>query len=64
MNFLKSKLIEKNMSQSELARRIGVSKQYVCLMCKRNAKPGLETSMAIVKVLDLDLNEFIRWVTN
>ena len=63
MNYLKLKLKEKNMSQSELARRIGVSKQYVYLLY-RNEKPSLETFMNIVTVLDLDLKEAIKWITS
>lgn len=63
MNYLKEKLIEKHMSQSELARRIGTSPQYVGYLV-RGEKPSLNTAFSIAIALDLDLKEFIDKINN
>lgn len=63
MNYLKRKLEERNMTQSELGKRLGISRQYVCDMC--NGRTNF-LNMRLVKiyeiamVLDLDLKEFIE----
>lgn len=62
MNILKKKLIENNMSQSELARKIGKSKQYVYLLC-RYEKPSLETAINIAKILNMSNEELSEWIT-
>lgn len=63
MNYLKQKLEEKNMTQTELGKRIGISRQYVCDMCNGRTNflnMRLVNIYEISRALDLDLKEFIE----
>lgn len=63
MNYLKQKLEEKHISQSELARRIGVTRGYICDLCHgRNklSKMPIEKLGNIAQALDIDIKEFIE----
>ena len=61
MNYLKEKLKEKGMTQSELAIRCGVSRQYINDYCTdRYKKMNIKIAYDIAKVLDLDIKEFIE----
>ena len=60
MNYLKEKLKEKHMTQTELANRCGVGKACICNIIATRNKPHLELLYNIAIVLDLDLKEFIE----
>lgn len=65
MNYLKQKLEEKHISQVELGRRIGISRQYVCDMCNGRInfmKMKLESIYNIAMVLDIPLYEFVKGI--
>ena len=65
MNYLKEKLEEKNISQSELARRLGVTRGYICdLIHGRNylKKMPLDKLVNIANILDIPLDEFIETI--
>lgn len=63
MNYLKEKLEEKHISQSELARRLGVTRQYIWEIVnnKKNIKRmPLYKIVSIANILDIPLEEFIK----
>lgn len=64
-NYLKQKLEEKNMSQSELARRTGFSRAYISELClgKRDInRMSLERIGDIALALDMCVTDFVRGV--
>lgn len=65
MNYLKRKLKEKHISQSELARRLGTSKQYISALCLdkiniRNIRGEKLVNISII--LDIPLDEFVKGI--
>ena len=60
MNYLKQKLEEKNMTQAELARRIGVDASTVCNWIKDRSKISSYYARHIASILNLDIKEFIE----
>lgn len=63
MNYLKQKLIEKHITQSELARRTGISRQYISQLCNEkrkfaNVKADKIYNIAIA--LDINLDELVK----
>ncbi len=46
------------LTQSELAEKIGISDKHVCRIENAVFTPSLETFLKIVKVLNIDLDEF------
>lgn len=63
MNYLKQKLEEKNISQSELARRLGVTRGYICDLVdgrKYFNKMPLEKIVTMANILDTSIEEFIE----
>lgn len=64
-NFLRKKLNEKNMSQTELATRLGVSKQYVNCLCSNKIelkRLNIDIQGAIATILDIPYSEFAKGV--
>jgi putative transcriptional regulator len=59
-NYLKQKLEEKNMSQSELAKRCGVGKSHISQIIHKNVKPSLDLTYDISTILDISIEELIR----
>lgn len=59
-NYLKQKLKEKNISQSELAKRCGVGRSFICQIVHGYAKPNLKLVCNISTVLDIDIKELIK----
>lgn len=59
-NYLKQKLEEKNISQSELAKRCGVGRSFICQIVHSKAKPNLKLVCDISTVLDIDIKELIK----
>ena len=63
MNYLKEKLEEKNISQSELARRLGVTRGYIFDLVKGRKyfdKIPLEKIVNMANILDTPIEEFIE----
>ncbi len=60
---LKFKRIERNMSQTELAQRAGVTRQTIGLIESGEFNPSLKLCLAICRALDVTLND-IFWEEN
>ena len=60
---LKFKRIERNMSQTELAQRAGVTRQTIGLIESGGFNPSLKLCLAICRALDVTLND-IFWEEN
>ena len=63
MNYLKQKLEEKNISQSEFARRLGVTRGYICDLVKGRKyfdKIPLGKVVNMANILDTPIEEFIE----
>lgn len=63
MNYLKEKLEEKNISQSELARRLGVTRGYICHLVEGRRhldKMSLEKIVNMANIFDTPIEEFIE----
>lgn len=63
-NYLKQKLEEKNISQSELARRTGTKKSNISNIIAKRSKPSLELAYNISIALDISLMELVRSILN
>ena len=62
MNYLKQKLIEKHITQSELARRTGISRQYISQLCnekRKFANVKIDKVYDIAIALDVKISELI-----
>jgi transcriptional regulator with XRE-family HTH domain len=63
LNEIRIKLIEaiqlSGMTQTELARKVGVCQQAIGQYLHQNKMPSLETFANLCKVLDLDANEIL-----
>lgn len=62
MNYLKEKIKEKNISQSELARRTEISQSYISKICNGKIdfnKVKLEKLYDIATILGIPTDEFI-----
>ena len=57
---LKKARLDKNLSQGELAKQIGVARQTINMIEKGNYNPTLNLCISICKVLDKTLDE-IFW---
>lgn len=57
VNRIKIARMEKGLTQSELAKRIGVTRQTVGLIEKGDYNPTLQLCIAIAKELDQTLND-------
>lgn len=50
-----------NMSQSEFARRLGVSRQFITKVIKKERKFSLEQALLAAHILDCDVNELYHY---
>lgn len=60
MNYLKQKLIEKHITQSELARRTGVTEATISRYLNKKRKMNLQIIYQIAIVLDISLEELVK----
>ena len=60
LNRLKVVMAEKNLSNTWLSEKLGVSQATVSKWMTNFSQPNLETLIKISKVLDVDVNELIR----
>ena len=63
MNYLKQKLIEKHITQSELAKRTGISRQYISQLCnekRKFANVKVDKIYNIATALDINLDELVN----
>lgn len=58
--YLKHKLKERNMTQSDLAKRCGVGKSHISQIIHKNVKPSLDLTYDISTILDINIEELIR----
>lgn len=57
VNKVKIARIEKNLTQAQLAQKIGVTRQTIGLIEKNEYNPSLQLCVAIAKTLDKTLND-------
>ena len=57
VNKVKNYRIEKNLTQAQLAQKIGVTRQTIGLIEKNEYNPSLQLCVAIAKTLDKTLND-------
>ena len=60
LNRLKVVMAEKDLSNTWLSERLGVSQATVSKWMTNFSQPNLETLIKISKVLNVDLNELVR----
>ena len=60
LNRLKVVMVEKDLSNTWLSERLGVSQATVSKWMTNFSQPNLETLIKISKVLNVDLNELVR----
>jgi len=60
LNRLKVVMAEKDLSNTWLSEKLGVSQATVSKWMTNFSQPNLETLIKISKVLDVDVNELIR----
>lgn len=60
LNRLKVVMAEKDLSNTWLSKKLGVSQATVSKWMTNFSQPNLETLIKISKVLDVDVNELIR----
>ena len=61
LNRLKVVLAEKKRTNKWLAEQIGVEPATVSKWCTNSAQPNLENLMEMAKLLDVNLNELVRF---
>lgn len=60
LNRLKVVLAEKNISNKELAQRLGVAQATVSKWVTNTTQPNLDTLIKIAKALGVQMNELVR----
>ena len=60
VNKVKMARIEKDLTQAQLAQKIGVTRQTIGLIEKNEYNPSLQLCVAIAKTLDKTLND-LSW---
>lgn len=61
INRIKVMLAEKQRSNKWLAEALGVAPTTVSKWCTNSAQPPMETFMRIAKLLEVDINELLRF---
>lgn len=61
INRIKVMLAEKQKSNKWLAEALGVAPTTVSKWCTNSAQPPMETFMQIAKLLEVDINELLRF---
>ena len=61
LNRIKVMLAEKNKSNKWLCEQLGVSPTTVSKWVTNTSQPPMETFMKIARVLDVDINDLIRY---
>ena len=56
---IKEIMKQKNMSQTDLANKMGVSRQYICTLLKTDRNFRISTVIAIANALDVKVNLLI-----
>jgi len=59
LNRIKVVLVEKGLSNNELAEKLGKSKATISRWCTNDMQPSLETLFEIAEVLDVDVRELL-----
>lgn len=58
-NRIKAVLAEKNMTNNDLAEKIGVTPQTVSSWCTNKKQPSIETLFKIARTLNVDVRELL-----
>lgn len=61
LNRIKVILAEKNLQNKWLAEQLGRDQATISKWCNNIAQPPLETLMNIAQILDVDMNELVRF---
>lgn len=61
LNRIKAVLADKQKTNKWLAERLGKDPATVSKWCTNSCQPSLETMMAIAKLLEVDLNDLVRF---
>lgn len=62
LNRLKVVLIEKKRTNKWLSEQLGKGKTTISKSCINTCQPNLENLMKMVKLLEVDVNDFLRYV--
>jgi len=60
-NRLKECMAQKQINQSQLARRLGKSASYVSRLVKGDVRPGVEVLFRAAKYFDRPVEEIFQW---
>ena len=60
MKHVKKLLIDKDLSQNDLAKIVGVSSAHISYILKGKKKPGLDVLVKIADALDVSLDFIVR----
>ena len=61
INRIKTVLVDKGRTNKWLAEQLGKDPATVSKWCTNSCQPSLETMMIIAKLLEVDLNDFVRF---
>lgn len=61
INRIKVMLAEKGKTNNWLSEQVGKDPATVSKWCTNSCQPSLETMVAIAKILEVDMNELIRF---
>ena len=59
-NLIKEKRENKNLTQEEVAKAIGITRSYLCDIENGRYSPSLKTSIKIATYLEIDLNSLLN----
>lgn len=59
-NLIKEKRENKNLTQEEVAKAIGITRSYLCDIENGRYNPSLKTSIKIATYLEIDLNSLLN----
>lgn len=61
LNRIKVVLVEQRKTSKWLAEQLGKGEATISKWCTNRSQPSLETLVAIAKILEVDMNELIRF---
>lgn len=61
LNRIKVVLVEKKRTSKWLSEQIGINPSTVSKWCTNSSQPDLETFMKIAKLLNVDMNDLVRF---
>ena len=61
LNRIKVVLVEKKRTSKWLSKQLGINPSTVSKWCTNSSQPDLETFMKIAKLLNVDMNDLVRF---